>query len=185
MSSAGQIVKDNRSLLQTTGGTIASIALEKTGKKLAGSLVTPAIWVYDYATQDAVPDNADVGIFLTGLAGGAAAPAAIATSVLKSIVDDDTARKVERVREGEPSKYRPFIKPCAIYASTPPAINAQTIASKGGTAWLHPNGVWVYITDARGYLVNDYNPAIAIKVYQPVHPISQTNNGLYRWHSVK
>jgi hypothetical protein len=185
MGSIGQTVQDNRSLLQTTGGTVASIALEKSGEKLAGSLVTPAIWVYNYATQDAVPDNADIGIYLTGLAGGAAAPAAIATSVLKAIVDDDTARKVERVREGEPPQYRPFIKPCSMYAMNAPAINAQTIASKGGTAWLHPNGVWVYITDARGFLVNDYKPKISVTVYQPKSPLTLKNNGLYIWHIVK
>lgn len=185
MSNTNQFVKNQRSLLQTTGGSIASIAMEKSGIKLVGSLVTPAIWAYNYATQDAAPDNVDVGIYLTGLTGGIAAPAAIATSLLKSVVDDDTARKVERVREGEAPQYRPYIKPCSIFASAPPAINAQTIASQGGTAWLHPGGIWVYITDARGYLVNDFKPNIAIRVYQPSTPLTKGNNGLYKWHSVK
>ena len=185
MGTVGQVVNDNRSVLQTTGGTVASIALAKAGQNVAGNLVTPAIWVYNYATQDAVPDKVDAGLYLTGFFGGAAVPVAIATGVLKSIVDDDTARKVERAREGEAPQYRPFIKPCSIYASYPPAINAQTIASKGGTAWLHPNGVWVYITDARGLLVNDFKPNVAVKVYQPESPLTQTRNGLYRWHSVR
>jgi hypothetical protein len=141
MSNAEQFIKDHRSLLQSTGGTLASIALGKAGEKLAGNLVTPAIWVYNYADKGATPDGADAGIYLTGLAGGLAAPAAIATGMLKSVVDDDTAQKVAFVRKGELPKYRPFIVPCTIYGPGPSAINAQTIASKGGTAWLHPNGV--------------------------------------------
>jgi hypothetical protein len=185
MSNAEQFIKDHRTVLQTTGGTLASIALEKSGEKLAGNLVTPAIWVYNYVDSGATPDGADASIYATGLAGGVAAPAAIATSMLKSVVDDDTARKVSAVRKGELPRYRPFIMPCSIYAPAPSVINAQTIASKGGTAWQHPNGIWVYITDARGRLVSDFKPKAAVKIYQPVTPLTKTTNNRYRWQLIK
>lgn len=44
----GDTIKGNKNVIQTTSGTIASIGLEQTGKKVAGALVTPAIWVVNY-----------------------------------------------------------------------------------------------------------------------------------------
>lgn len=41
MGDVGQTVAGNKNIIQTTGGTVASIGLEQAGKKVAGSLVAP------------------------------------------------------------------------------------------------------------------------------------------------
>ena len=58
-------------------------------------------------------------------------------------------------------------------------------SSKGGTAWEHPNGLWVYITDARGLLVCDYRPVVARKIYQPLLPLRPAGRESFRWHVIR
>jgi len=125
-----------------------------------------------------------LGIYATGLAGGAAVPASIVVGIFKAVADDDIAIKLNQVRKTQDTKYRPFILPCSQYSSSPPAINAMTIASFGGTAWLDINGLWVYITDATGKLVSDFEPKKAIKYYQPSLPLQKLGAGKYRWHMI-
>lgn len=60
----------------------------------------------------------------------------------------------------------------------------MTIASRGGTAWLHPVGLWVYVTDSTGRLIVDYQPQLFVKLYQPVVPLERLKNGGFRWHEV-
>ena len=117
-----------------------------------------------------------------GFFGALASVATISTGVVKAVVDDDDMdRKLREVQAGEDPKYRPFIKPCYRYAVTPPQINATTIASKGGTAWRHPNGLWVYITVIRGYLVHDHKPKRSVMTYQPKHPLQKVSRGGFIW----
>jgi len=66
-----------------------------------------------------------------------------------------------------------------------PMINATTIASKGGTAWKHPVGLWVYITDIRGYLISDFNPKSAIEIYRPKQPLKRANTGKFYWEVIR
>lgn len=183
MSKVENFAQNNSSLIQSTGGTLVSITLESMGQKIMGSLVTPASWALNYADQGKMPDTTDVGIYGTSLAGGLAGPAAIATGIVKAVVDDDMERRLREVRQAEQVKYRGFIKPCYTYSSAPPLISAMKIANSGGTAWLHPNGLWVYITDANGFLVVDFKPNIAIKTYRPKLPLTPAKNGGYLWDS--
>jgi hypothetical protein len=185
MDQTAKAIENHKNLIQTTGGTIASIGLTKVGQKVAGVIVTPAVWVLNYSTQGSTPDEIDVGLYATGFFGSIASVAAIGTAVIKAAVDDDIDTKLREVQAGEDQRYRPFIKACYRYAMTAPQINAMTIASKGGTAWKHPNGLWVYITDIRGYLVNDFKPNKSVVTYRPKSPLVRGTNGRFLWESGK
>jgi hypothetical protein len=153
---------------------LAVIGLEKIGQKVAGKLLTPAVWALNYAVNGKTPDNVDVSLFGVGLMGGSAGPAAILTGLVKAAVDDDMENRLKVARQSEDIKYRPTIFPCYHYGSAPPQINAMTIASIGGTAWQHPNGLWVYILFNNGkqlLQVPNFKPHKAIQVYQPVWPL--------------
>ncbi len=63
------------------------------------------------------------------------------------------------------------------------AVVAMAIASRGGVAWKHENGLWVYLVDRDNRLVCDYVPRIAIKVYRPVLPLEPGRQRGYRWTS--
>lgn len=179
MGDIAESIQGNKNLIQTVSGTIASIGLEQTGKRVAGALVTPATWAMNYAAEGNKPGIVDVGIWGAGFI---SAPASIATGLVKAVVDDDISQRLRRVREKEPSKYSRFINDCHSYASSSPQINAMTIASKGGTAWVSSVGLWVYITDARGKLVADYLPADYTTIYQPQKPYQGKSNGSFIWH---
>ncbi len=102
-------------------------------------------------------------MFGTGLLGGAAGPASIVTGIVKAVVDDDIEQRLKAVRNSEKPGHRLSIQPTQYFASAPSAINAMTIASMGGTAWQHPNGLWVYIT-ADDLLVPNFQPQKSLKV---------------------
>lgn len=175
-------IKDNKTAEEGIGSTIASIGLAKLGEEGAGSLVSPAIWVL----KGKAPDAVSFGLWGVGLIGdGLLGAAAAATGVVKSLVDNETDKELAAVRAAEPRKYAPFIKACVHYDYAGQGINAMTIASRGGTAWEHPNGLWVYITDATGKLVCDYRPAVATQIYQPLLPLRPTGDGKFRWHSIR
>lgn len=174
-------IEDNRNLIQTVSATVASMGLEKSGKKVAGVLIMPAVWLFNYAFLKAKPDSADLGIYATGFV---SAGASLTVGLLKSHVDDDMSKKLAEVQRRELPKLAPYIKNCYHFSSAPAAINAQTIASQGGTAWLHPNGLWVYITDAYGRMVKDFKPKLYVVIYQPKEPLVRTN-GKFVWGIVR
>lgn len=178
-------IENNRNLILSANSTIASIGLAKVGGKVGGILVTPAVWVLNYSAQDSTPDKTDFALYTLGFLGTVASVAAIGTGAIKAVVDDDIDTKLRTVRAGEDPKYRKFIQPCYRYGMHAPQINATTIASKGGTAWKHPIGLWVYITDVRGYLINDFMPKSAVTVYRPKIPMKKSNSGRFFWEVVK
>lgn len=85
MGDAVATIHGNKNVIQTTGGTIASIGLEQSGKKIAGVLVTPATWTLNYVADGSKPSAVDLGIWASGFL---SAPAAIVTGFLKAAVDD-------------------------------------------------------------------------------------------------
>lgn len=181
MESTAEAIKNHKNTIQTISGTVASIGLEQTGKQIAGALITPATWALNYAAEGAKPGAIDMGLWATGFI---SAPAAIATGVIKAIVDDDTHRKLENIRSKEPNQYSNFILPCSAFGSAAPGIVAMTIASKGGTAWLSNIGLWVYITDANARLVADYQPLDYLKIYRPKKPYQASENGSFNWEVI-
>lgn len=181
MDRTAKAIENHKNIIQSTSSTIASIGLAKTGQKIGGVLVTPAVWVLNYSTQGTTPDEIDAGLYAAGFFGVVASVGAITTGVVKAVVDDDIDTKLREIQAGEEAKYRPFIKACNRYGMNAPQINATTIASKGGTAWKHPNGLWVYITDINGHLVNNFKPKNAVMVYRPHLPLKQSRNGRFLW----
>lgn len=181
MANPVETIQNHKNTIQTISGTIASIGLEQTGKKVAGALITPATWALNYTADSAKPGAIDIGLWATGFV---SAPAAITTSVIKAIVDDDTNRKLENIRSKEPIQYSKFILPCSSFGSAAPGIVAMTIASKGGTAWLSNIGLWVYITDANARLVADYQPLDYLKIYRPKKPYQASENGAFNWEVI-
>lgn len=178
MGDVATAVNGNKNVIQTVGGTVASIGLEQSGKKVAGALVTPATWALNYAAEGSKPGVIDVGIWLSGFF---SAPASIATGVIKAFVDDDINQKLALVQSKEPAQYSKFIKACYNYGMAGPAINAMNIANQGGTAWITSVGLWVYITDANGHLVADYKPAEFHTLYQPKKPYKARPSGGFDW----
>lgn len=189
MGAITELHEKHRKVISTFSSTVenkvAVISLEKfglkTAGKIAGKMLTPAKWLMDYTSDGTIPDKVDTGLYAVGaLAEGAEGPA-LAVEFVKAAIDDDIENKLAAVRRGEAPKYRKFIKACYYYGMSPPMINAQTIASKGGTAWRHKNGLWVYIVDRRNYLVADFQPHHATMIMQPVIPI-QVRGGRFKWH---
>ncbi|WP_288129718.1 hypothetical protein [Microbulbifer sp.] len=181
MTETASTIQSHKNTIQSLSGTIASIGLEQTGKKVAGALVTPATWAVNFAAEGTKPGAVDVGIWATGFLSG---PAAIFTGLTKAAVDDDTQRKLEQVKFKEPSKYSQFIRPCSNYGFSSPQIIAMTIASRGGTAWISNIGLWVYITDANDNLVADYQPTDFLKMYHPQKPYQAGIDGGFNWETV-
>ena len=174
-------VRNHKNVIQTTSGTVASIGLEQAGKKIAGALVTPATWAINHVADGSSPGTVDVGIWLSGFL---SAPASITTGIIKAVVDDDLSRKLTLVQAKEPAKYTRFIKACYNYGVASPAINAMTIANKGGTAWITSVGLWVYITDAQNHLVADYQPQEFISMYRPRKPYRAKSSGGFDWEVI-
>ncbi|MCA9061589.1 MAG: hypothetical protein KDA96_00940 [Planctomycetaceae bacterium] len=162
--------------------------LKNSGKaaagKIGGILVQPAVWVVTGST----PDAADgflygVGVVSTIVGSTIGGVAAGVTGIVKGLVDDETDRQLEGVRLQEPQKYRQFIQATVRYSSfAGQTINAMTIASKGGTAWRHKNGLWVYVTDAKGRLICNYQPKSSIEIYQPILPLERSGDG-FKWRA--
>ncbi|MCW8935146.1 MAG: hypothetical protein OQK98_10515 [Gammaproteobacteria bacterium] len=174
-------LEKHQNLVSSINQPLAVIGLEKAGQKMAGKLLTPAVWALNYAVNDKLPDKVDAGIFGVGLLGGAAGPASIVTGVVKAVVDDDTDQRLKAVRNDEKPEHRSSIKAAYHFGSAPAGINAQTIASMGGTAWQHPNGLWVYITVGEDLLVANFKPQKATRVYRPVWPLIPMGGGKFRY----
>lgn len=182
MSNFAGKINDNKNIIQSTSGTIASIGLEQVGKRVAGVLITPATWAVNNAVNGSKPNGVDIGVWLSGFI---SAPASIVTGTVKALVDDDIDRKLQRVRSKEPGRSARFIQPCHGYSSSSPSINAMTIANKGGTAWITSVGLWVYITDADGKLIADYQPKEYVTMYRPKKPYKKKSSGGFDWDVIR
>lgn len=169
-------LEDNRSVAKELVGDICSVSLELAGKAGASKLVSPAIWVL---TGEA-PDSVDLGLWGMGLAGGLVGLAGMATGALKAVIDDDVNRRVRAIQQVEGQPYSEFIKSTLKFGVAGATINAQNVARSGGTTWF-AHDVWVYITDAKGRLVCDYQPKIAQTILQPLLPLRPTGDGGFRW----
>ena len=181
MGNFADSVEKHQNLVSSINQPLAVIGLDKIGQKMAGKLLTPAVWALNYAVNDKLPDKVDAGLFGTGLLGGAAGPAAIVTGVVKAVIDDDLDQKLKAVRKDEKPEHRKSIKAAYHFGSAPAGINAQTIATLGGTAWQHPNGLWVYITFGKDLLVPNFKPQRATRVYRPVWPLQPMGGGKFRF----
>lgn len=153
---------------------------------VAGLIVQPAVWVVTGTTPDAL----DGAIYTAGAIGTAIGVAALgiaaaAVDFVRGGVNDEIARRLENVRRSEPRRYRPFILPASRYSAFGPGGSEPgAIGGDGGTAWKHPSGMWVYITDARGRLICDYEPRMATEIIRPIQPLS-TRNGAVRWERTR
>lgn len=181
MNNLAEKFENNQNLISSINQPLAVIGLDKIGQKMAGKILTPAVWAANYAVNGKTLDKVDVGLFGTGLLGGVAGPASIVTGIVKAVVDDDLEQRLKLVRQSEKPEFRGYIKATYYYGSAPAAINAMTIASKGGTAWQHSNGLWVYITDESNLLVPNFKPQKSIKVYRPVWPLQSMGGGKFRF----
>jgi len=174
-------IERNQNLISSINQPLAVIGLDKIGQKVAGKLLTPAVWAANYTVNGKMPDKVDIGLFGTGLLGGTAGPASIVTGVVKAVVDDNMEQKLKVVRNSEKPEFRQYIKATYHFSSAPAAINAMTIASMGGTAWQHSNGLWVYITDKNNLLVPNFQPQKYLKIYRPVWPLQSMGAGKFRF----
>lgn len=181
MGNVTSAIDENKNLISSISQPLAVIGLDKIGQKMAGKLLSPAVWALNYAANGKKPDKMDVGISGMGLLGGAAGPAAIGTGVVKALVDDDMDTRLKAARSDENPEFRQYIQPCFNYAMAPPRINAMTIASLGGTAWQHANGLWVYIQDANGHMVPNFKPNRSVQTYRPIWPLQSMGGGKFRY----
>lgn len=194
MGNTVEIIAANKNKVQAVGGTLAAMGVEKGGSKagaamagkVAGYAVTPAIWAYNYQASGSTPDSVDLGLYAAGFIGSFASAASIGTSVVKAFVDDDIEQKLQQIKKNERSEVSKFIKACYRYSYLAgPGINAMTIASKGGTAWKHPNGLWVYLTDIRGYLVPNFQPREYVQINRPKWPLQKNDReGSLVWEAI-
>ncbi|GAA3943751.1 hypothetical protein [Litoribacillus peritrichatus] len=173
-------IRNNVNIIQNTSGIIAAIGLDKVGRGTLGNLITPATWLLNYKVQGNTPSAVDVGIYASGFL---SAFAGAAVSTLKAYMDDDINKKVYAISQQQEPKFQPFILPVQNYGVNPPFIEAITIASHGGTTWQGKNGQWVYIVDAKGNLVLDFNPLDAVKVYRPDFPLVKSSDGKFNYSS--
>lgn len=150
---------------------------------VAGLVVQPVVW----AVTGSGPDAGDTVVYGTGVAGvfaGAivAVPALI-TGIIKAAVDDHTASLVAEAKQDEPREVRQGIFAVDDYsfAAGGGHIQAMTIASFGGVVWQHPNGVYLFMKDASGRAVCDFEPRAWTKKYAPRLPLQLGSNGRVNW----
>lgn len=178
---AAQTLEDNRlaSMALSTGAASQGVARRFGG--VAGNAVQPVVWVLDARANGNTPDKVDAGLWVFGLFGGIASGAAFVTGLVKAFVDDNTRQKLEEVRRSEPAARREFIHACVNRGGQGRQFNnAMKVAMQGGTAWKHPNGLWVFITDAAGRLIVDYEPQQADEILGPTLPLKEVRGG-YQW----
>jgi len=192
------LLESNRALATGMSSVLASETLTNLAKGAAnagktvkagaftfGSLVVdPAIWLYNGSG----PGAADVAIWLFGAAATLTkstigSPAGIAANIAKAAIDNINNKKLQEAMRGEPFEKAPYMDLCTNYPfwSNGAMIDAMAIAEAGGVAWQHTNGYWVYMKDASGRLVCDYEPKIYTKVFCPVLPLEPNGKGGFRW----
>ncbi len=176
----GSIIGDSNGLLAKKLGLRFA---GKVGGVVGGVLLQPAVWIITGATPDKVDQGVyGLGVVATIVGSFSLSIAAVCAGVLKGGIDDDIEKRLAEVKRSEKDLHRRFIRPCIHYSSwSGHGLNAMTIATKGGTAWMHPNGLWVYIADAKGKLIINYQPTKAIIVYHPILPLILGSNGRYKW----
>jgi len=171
--------------LLNMGQVVASIGLGQLRlySKLCPYLATaiqPVIW----AIQGNMGDDGDKLLFALGLIPPLSLAAGI-VGIWKGRMDDDVLAKTEQVRADEPAEYAKAIYPTAVFGWSGPPMNAQTIAGKGGVAWQHPNGLWVYLKlekNGKEILVCDYKPKKATKIHGPELPL-RLEGKRFAWRS--
>ena len=179
-----------RNSATNTGVTVAAESISRVlggGVRggLAGLVVQPAVWV---ATGSG-PDAGDAFIYGTGavgvFAGSLVAIPAIITGAIKAAVDDHTQTLVDEAKLGERQQVRNGILPVGDYDFWASArhIQSMEIASRGGVAWQHPNGAYMFIKDANGYPVADFRPNVYSRIYHPHLPLRIARPGRVRWTS--
>ncbi len=158
-------------------------ALGKLGGFAAGAVVQPLVWAFQGNTGDA----GDKLLYGLGLFPPLTVAAGIA-GIWKGRMDDDVLDKLAEVTASEPSHLSKAIYPAATYGWTAQGpILAQKIASNGGVAWQHPNGLWVFIKLEQGgkeILMCDYEPRNAAKILGPELPLRWMGSG-FSWRSYK
>jgi len=175
--------------VQNAGSEVAALVVERaiggTRGTVASLLVQPAIW----AATRTVPDAADTFIYAAGALGTIAQRTLLSvpgmiTGAWKGYLDDRTQQLVDEAKQDEPATYRRGIAPLGDYNfwASNNHNQAMTIASAGGVVWKHPNGALMFIRDARGLLVCDYEPAKWREIYRPVLPLQDAPTGRgVRW----
>lgn len=150
--------------------------------RAGGIAVQPAVWVATGATPDAL----DMALYAVGSAATAVGAAVVgvaagAVGVAREVFEGEIDRKLAVARLTEPKPHRRFIDATSRYSGgSGPETNAARIAQRGGTAWQHRNGLWVYIVDATGRLVCDYEPADCLLIKYPRIPLQRQGTG-FRW----
>lgn len=173
--------------LVNTGVTIASVGLGKlptrglTNYGMLGNFVQPLVWAY----QGNTGDFSDKVLYALGCIPLLTLEVGLVT-IWKGWMDDDVLNKLKEVVADEPAHLAKAIFPTATYKwSAQPDICAQIIASHGGTAWQHPNGLWVYLKlekDRKPVMVPDYQPRRAVKRLAPLLPLDY-QEGWWGWGS--
>ena len=151
---------------------------------IAGLVVQPVVW----AVSGNGPDAGDAFIYgmgAIGVAAGAilAIPAAV-TGMVKAVVDDHIQGLVDAAKLDEPQAVRGgiFCVDEYSFAASGGHIQAMTIAGKGGVAWEHPNGVYLFMRDAAELPVCDYRPRSFKTLYKPLIPLQPAGDSV-RWTS--
>ena len=195
MSDFSNSVHNHQNKIQSISGTLASVGIAnskhvtKLQKGVAGIVLTPVTWAYNNAVDGRTPGAVDVGLYGAGLAGGPVGIAAAIVGTFKSFIDDATVQQLKQAAMDEDSAHRPYLRACANYGFSGQTINAQRIAAAGGTAWLHKNGLWVYIVSPKKnekgeieeLMVMDFKPKGAVEIYQPKQPLQKNLHGQLTW----
>ncbi len=177
-----------KTLLINSGVLVASDKLGKLkslGKlkgSIAGALVQPLVW----AIQGNTGDAGDKFLYAFGLI-PAVTVAAGAVGIWKGILDDDVLDKLAEVKASEPPELSNFIFPTATYNWETKSY-PEKIAAKGGVAWQHPNGLWVFLRFERFgkiILCPDYLPKNAKQIIGPELPLKWTKWGGFTWRYLK
>ncbi|HMP01345.1 MAG TPA: hypothetical protein PKD86_06865 [Gemmatales bacterium] len=158
--------------------------LHKVDRFFASNLVQPLIWAF----QGNTGDDWDKILFGLGLFPPLTV-AAGAVGIWKGILDDKVMNQHKQVLADEPAHLGKAIYPVVTYPGSPgPTIKAQTIASRGGIVWKHPNGLWVYMKlerKGKPILVCDYQPKKAEMIWGPELPLKYEGDGQFAWRSHK
>jgi hypothetical protein len=176
--------------IETAAKHAGKAGLGKVVGGVAGAVVQPAVWYLSgKGPQPGDIELWGLGILASAVGGAIGSGAGIATGLVKAWVEDEEDAEIKKAVAWEPEKYRPFITSVRDYGRSGRGILAMTIANHGGVAWRVGRSTWVYIRDAKGRMVCDYQPAYALQIYAPVLPlriVGRDSDGLtYKWASRK
>lgn len=194
-----EMIQNNPTWENTILGTVGTVASELLGNIkfkeqlevwkvhgfgwAAGAIIQPLVWAYQGNTGD-LGDKLLYGLGLIpplGLAAGA-------VGIWKSIVDKKVLEKVDEIKAGEPYNLAKTLYPTATYHWTAqPEQCAQMIARKGGVAWQHANGQWVFSKlekNGKTILTCDTKPKNAVKIVGPELPLRWAGDG-FIWRKYK